>query len=209
MRWSPRLEMRVALSRESTRCTRKGGPPAGSRSEKPSDTLSLDRTDVPLTPPAGLAIIAVGPWGCSSVGRALASHVRGQEFESPHLQDPKSPSRRAFFIHRIYRLKGLYNLSTPGQCGRFLGELGTDRRDAGWCRTRHQPAGAPDGDDGTPGGDPGSDAGPDLAAKTKRPKAPPSAATSAAESKLVDIHTNCGYDSSNGNGTKVSKETPR
>ena len=30
-------------------------------------------------------IIAVGPWGCSSAGRALASHVRGQEFESPHL----------------------------------------------------------------------------------------------------------------------------
>ena len=24
-------------------------------------------------------------WGCSSAGRALASHVRGQEFESPHL----------------------------------------------------------------------------------------------------------------------------
>ncbi len=27
----------------------------------------------------------VFPWGCSSVGRALASHVRGQGFESPHL----------------------------------------------------------------------------------------------------------------------------
>ena len=25
------------------------------------------------------------PWGCSSAGRALASHVRGQGFESPHL----------------------------------------------------------------------------------------------------------------------------
>ena len=24
-------------------------------------------------------------WGCGSVGRALASHVRGQGFESPHL----------------------------------------------------------------------------------------------------------------------------
>ena len=25
------------------------------------------------------------PWGCSSVGRALALQARGQEFDSPHL----------------------------------------------------------------------------------------------------------------------------
>ena len=31
-------------------------------------------------------------WGCSSVGRALASHVRGQGFESPHLHQTSNRS---------------------------------------------------------------------------------------------------------------------
>jgi hypothetical protein len=32
-------------------------------------------------------------WGCSSVGRALASHARGQGFESPHLHQIKTSKK--------------------------------------------------------------------------------------------------------------------
>ena len=38
-------------------------------------------------------------WGYSSVGRALASHVRGQGFDSPYLHHlPKDPNIRVFFL---------------------------------------------------------------------------------------------------------------
>ena len=38
-------------------------------------------------------------WGYSSVGRALASHVRGQGFDSPYLHHlPKDPIVRVFFL---------------------------------------------------------------------------------------------------------------
>lgn len=52
-------------------------------------------------------------WGCSSVGRALASHVRGQGFESPHLHQVVSSINNVFI--------GLFFLSN----GRRAGE-GTD-----------------------------------------------------------------------------------
>ena len=39
----------------------------------------------------------IGPWGCSSAGRALASHVRGREFESPHLHQNKRRFSEVFF----------------------------------------------------------------------------------------------------------------
>ena len=48
-------------------------------------------------------------WGCSSVGRALASHVRGQGFESPHLHQVVS-SINSVFIE-------LFFLSNGGRAG--------------------------------------------------------------------------------------------
>ena len=48
-------------------------------------------------------------WGCSSAGRALASHVRGQGFESPHLHQTTNMSewlnravRTALLSHLLY-----------------------------------------------------------------------------------------------------------
>ena len=37
-------------------------------------------------------IVRWTPWGCSSAGRALASHVRGRGFESRHLHQSKASS---------------------------------------------------------------------------------------------------------------------
>ena len=45
-------------------------------------------------------------WGCSSAGRALASHVRGRGFESPHLhQLRKSPTLSGFFTSYCCRIR--------------------------------------------------------------------------------------------------------
>ena len=59
-------------------------------------------------------------WGYSSVGRALASHVRGQGFDSPYLHHlPKDPIVRVFFLssradveRRITSCKKIFKRST-------------------------------------------------------------------------------------------------
>src|SRR5271166_6125778 len=54
-----------------------------------------------LPPPFSYGrIVRWTPWGCSSAGRALASHVRGQGFESPHLHhwNPRPVRDRGFSI---------------------------------------------------------------------------------------------------------------
>ena len=51
-------------------------------------------------------------WGYSSVGRALASHVRGQGFDSPYLHHlPKDPNIRVFFF--LFRADGGDKGSAP------------------------------------------------------------------------------------------------
>ena len=40
-------------------------------------------------------------WGCGSVGRALASHVRGQGFESPHLHHVAA----SLLVRRVFCIK--------------------------------------------------------------------------------------------------------
>lgn len=50
-------------------------------------------------------MIVTKTWGCSSVGRALEWHSRGQGFDSPHLHQilKQSPAEAGFFC--IVRLK--------------------------------------------------------------------------------------------------------
>ena len=40
-------------------------------------------------------------WGCSSVGRALEWHSRGQGFDSPQLHHKKSACKGGFFMGEI------------------------------------------------------------------------------------------------------------
>ena len=55
-----------------------------------------DRTDVLVgEAPIPFVILAAGPWGCSSAGRAPRSHRGGQGFESPHLHQHPRPRRAA------------------------------------------------------------------------------------------------------------------
>ena len=64
-------------------------------------------------------------WGYSSVGRALASHVRGQGFDSPYLHHlPKDPIVRVFFLSS--RAYGGDNGSAPPMT-RFSRQSGCTR----------------------------------------------------------------------------------
>ena len=50
-------------------------------------------------------------WGCSSAGRALASHVRGRGFESPHLHQ----GRQILYVMRHLNRRS-YAMELPVAC---------------------------------------------------------------------------------------------
>ena len=75
------------------------------------------------------------PWGCSSDGRALQSHCRGQGFDSPQLHQFPRPTH-SFDIEKIAAVPRASLMGRLGAPERSPSVKGADRLEAG--RRRHR-----------------------------------------------------------------------